>query len=212
MISILSFTFGPFQENTYVLYDETKDCIIIDPGCYDEAERLELVRAIDEKGLTPVRLINTHCHIDHVVGNKFIAEKYNLGLEINELDKPTLDSLPMVAQMYNLNAEISPEPSVFLNEGDVVKFGKSTLEILFTPGHSPGSITFYERGQKFMLVGDVLFRGSIGRTDLPGGDYDTLIASIKDKIFPFEDDYIIYNGHGPSTTIGFERSNNPFLK
>ena len=211
MITIDSFTFGPFQENTYILYDETKECIIIDPGCYDDQERNELNEFIENNKLNPVKLINTHCHIDHVVGNRFIADKYSLELEMNKHDKPMLDSLLTVAKMYNLKAEPSPEPSVYLSEGDVIKFGNSTLKILFTPGHSPGSITFYNTEQKFMIVGDVLFQGSIGRTDLPGGNYETLISSIKNKLFPMGDEYVVYNGHGQSTTIGFERKNNPFL-
>lgn len=211
MITIHSFTFGPFQENTYILSDETKECIIIDPGCYDAGERSELADFIEANKLKPVKLINTHCHIDHVVGNRFVADTYNLKLEMNEHDKPVLDSLMMVAGMYNLKAEPSPEPSVFLNEGDIVTFGSSSLEIVFTPGHSPGSITFYNREQKFMIAGDVLFYGSIGRTDLPGGHYDTLISSIKNKLFPLGDDYKVYNGHGQPTTIGFERKHNPFL-
>ncbi|MFY9308064.1 MAG: MBL fold metallo-hydrolase [Bacteroidia bacterium] len=211
MITVHAFTFGPFQENTYVLYDETMECIIIDPGCYDQKERTELAAFIEEKKLTPVKLINTHCHLDHVFGNGFVAGKYNLKLEINKLDKQVLDSFLMTASLYGLNADPSPQPSVYLEEGDKVKFGKSELEIVFTPGHSPGSITFYNREQKFMIAGDVLFYGSIGRTDLPGGNYQTLIDSIKNKLFPLGDDFTVYNGHGPSTTIGFERLNNPFL-
>ncbi len=211
MITVQTLTFGAFQENTYVLFDETKECIIFDPGCNDDQERAELVDFIENKGLKPVRLINTHCHIDHVLGNKFVAEKYNLGLEINELDKPVLDYMMMAAQMYGIPAEPSPAPSSYLNEGDVVGFGNSTLEIVFTPGHSPGSITFYNKEQKIMIVGDVLFYGSIGRTDLPGGHHQTLIDSIKTKLLPLGDDYVVYNGHGPSTNIGFERVNNPFL-
>jgi hydroxyacylglutathione hydrolase len=211
MISIQHFAFGPFQENTYILFDETKECIIIDPGCYDSGERAELADYIQNNFLKPIKLINTHCHIDHVVGNKFVADKYNLKLEINKHDLPVLESLMMVAAMYNLKAEPSPAPSVFLNEGDVIEFGNSKLEILFTPGHSPGSITFYNKEQKFMIVGDVLFYGSIGRTDLPGGDYNTLISSIKNKLLPMGDEYVVYNGHGQSTTIGFERNHNPFL-
>lgn len=211
MITVHSFTFGPFQENTYVLYDDTLECIIIDPGCYDQKERTELAAFIDEKKLKPVKLINTHCHLDHVFGNGYIAGKYNLKLEINKLDKQVLDAFLMTASLYNLNADPSPQPSVYLEEGDKIKFGKSELEILFTPGHSPGSITFYSREQKFMIAGDVLFYGSIGRTDLPGGNYQTLIDSIKKKLFPLGDDFKVYNGHGPSTTIGFERLNNPFL-
>lgn len=211
MITIQSFTFGPFQENTYVLYDETLECVVIDPGCYDEKERKELATFIDEKKLKPVKLINTHCHLDHVFGNAFVANTYKLKLEINQNDKKVLDSFLMSASLYGLNAEASPQPEVYLNEGDIIKFGNSELEIVFTPGHSPGSITFYNRTQKFMIAGDVLFYGSIGRTDLPGGDYKTLIDSIKNKLFPLGDDFTVYNGHGNSTSIGFERMNNPFL-
>ncbi len=211
MITIQSFTFGPFQENTYILFDETKECIIIDPGCYDEAERAELAAFIESKKLKPVKLINTHCHLDHVFGNGFVADKYNLKLEINKQDLPVLDAYLTTCGLYGLNAEPSPAPSVFLDEGDIVRFGNAELEILFTPGHSPGSITFYNREQKFMIAGDVLFYGSIGRTDLPGGNYETLINNIKTKLFPLGDDYTVYSGHGPETNTGFERKNNPFL-
>lgn len=211
MISIQSFAFGPFQENTYILYDETKECIIIDPGCYDDRNRNELAAFIEKEQLKPVRLINTHCHLDHVFGNGFVADKYNLKLEINKKDQPVLDSFMMTASMYNLDAQPSPQPSSFLDEGDIVQFGNSSLEILFTPGHSPGSITFYDKQQKFMIAGDVLFQGSIGRTDLPGGDMNTLISSIKNKLLPLGDEYVVYNGHGPATTIGEERNHNPFL-
>jgi hydroxyacylglutathione hydrolase len=211
MISIQSFVFGPFQENTYILFDETKNCIIIDPGCYDTRERSILESFIRDNKLQPVKLLNTHCHLDHVFGNGFVAEKYNLQLEINKNDQVVLDAYLLMANMYNLNAEPSPQPAVYLNEGDVITFGNSSLEIVFTPGHSPGSITFYNAEQKFMIAGDVLFSGSIGRTDLPGGDYDTLIASIKNKLLPLGDDYKVYNGHGPFTTIGVERKSNPFL-
>ena len=211
MIKIASFTFNPFSENTYILFDKTKECILIDPGCYDDNERKELVNFIEKEKLQPVKLLNTHCHIDHVFGNNFFSKKYNLRLEINKKDLPTLKALLQVAHLYQLNAEESPEPSIFLDEGDTIKFGDSTLDILFTPGHSPGSITFYHKEQKFMVAGDVLFYGSIGRTDLPGGDHATLIRNIKTKLFPLGDDFEVYSGHGPMTTIGFERKNNPFL-
>ncbi len=211
MISIHSFTFNPFAENTYILFDETKQCIIIDPGCYDNSERTALATFIDNAGLKPVKLLNTHCHLDHVFGNGFVSQKYNLKLEINKNDEPVLDSYLTVASIYNMNAEPSPSPSVYLNEGDIIKFGNSELEIVLTPGHSPGSITFYNKEQKFMIAGDVLFQGSIGRSDLPGGNFETLINSIKTKLFPLGDDYKVYSGHGPQTTIGVERNNNPFL-
>lgn len=211
MISIHHFTFGPFQENTYILSDETNECIIIDPGCYDDNERSVLVSFINEKKLTPVRLLNTHCHIDHVFGNKFVSETFNIGLEIHKNDLPVLDSLMNVAHLYNLNVEKSPAPKKFLEEGDKIIFGKSSLDILFTPGHSPGSICFVSQVQKFAISGDVLFYGSIGRTDLPGGDHQTLINSIKTKLFPLGDDFTVYSGHGQETTIGFERIHNSFV-
>jgi len=211
MINIQTFTFGPFQENTYLLYDSSKECIIIDPGCYDEQERLELADFIETNKLHPVRLLNTHCHIDHVVGNNFVAKKYNLKLEINKHDLTTLHSLMMVARMYNLQAEPSPEPAVFLEEGDIVKFGNSMLEIVFTPGHSPGSITFYNKEQKMMIAGDVLFYGSIGRTDFPGGDFDLLAKGIRTKLYTMPEDTVIYPGHGPVTLVGHERRTNPHV-
>ena len=211
MISIQGFVFNPFLENTYILYDETKECVIIDPGCSNDEERKELSDFIKEENLKPVKLLNTHCHIDHVFGNSFVAKKYNLGLEIHEDDLQVLHSLPQVSHLYGLNAEESIEPSSFLNEGDIVKFGNSSLEIFFTPGHSPGSISFYNKEEKLIVGGDVLFQGSIGRTDLPGGDHETLLTSIREKLFTLDDDFIVFSGHGEETTIGFEKKNNPFL-
>jgi hydroxyacylglutathione hydrolase len=211
MIKIDFFTFGPFQENTYILSDETRQCIIIDPGCYDDAERAELKGFISAHDLKPVRLLNTHCHIDHVFGNKFIAETYHLGLQIHKKDLPVLQSLMQVAHMYQLNAEESPEPAKFIDEGDKIEFGNSKLDILFCPGHCPGHVVFVSHEQKFVIGGDVLFYGSIGRTDLPGGHHQTLIDSIKNKLFPLGDEYTVWPGHGPETNIGFERRSNPFL-
>jgi glyoxylase-like metal-dependent hydrolase (beta-lactamase superfamily II) len=213
MIKIQSFTFNGFQENTYVLFDESKKCIIIDPGCYEQNEKLELERFIVDNELEPIKLINTHCHIDHVLGNRFVAEKWGLDLEMHELDLPTLRSVKDYCQLYGFhNHEESPEPSTFLKEGDKIHFGNSSLDVLFTPGHAPGHIVLHSKEQHFLIGGDVLFQMSIGRTDLPGGDYDTLISSIKDKLLPLDEQTKVYCGHGPSTTIGFEKANNPFLK
>ena len=213
MIKIQSFTFNGFQENTYVLFDESKKCIIIDPGCYEQNEKLELERFIVDNELEPVKLINTHCHIDHVLGNRFVAEKWGLDLEMHELDLPTLRSVKDYCQLYGFhNYEESPEPSTFLKEGDKIHFGNSSLDVLFAPGHAPGHIVLYSKEQHFVIGGDVLFQMSIGRTDLPGGDYDTLISSIKDKLLPLDEQTKVYSGHGPSTTIGYEKTNNPFLK
>ncbi len=211
MVTIQGFSFNPFEENTYILFDETKECVIIDPGCSNRSEQEELMQFINDEGLKPVRLVNTHCHVDHVMGNTFVSKKYNLGLEIHKEDLQTLHSLPQVSHLYGLNAEESVEPTSYLNEGDQIKFGNSVLDIVFTPGHSPGSICFISHADKFALCGDVLFYGSIGRTDLPGGDHDLLLSSIREKLFTLGDDYTIFSGHGPETNIGFEKKHNPFL-
>jgi hydroxyacylglutathione hydrolase len=213
MINIQIFTFSPFQENMYVLSDETKECVIIDPGCYESHEKKQLSEFIEKEGLKPVKLLNTHCHIDHVFGNKFVADTYQLGLEMHELDLPVLNSQMQTAHVYQIpNVDESPAPSSFFDEGDVIEFGNSKLDILFTPGHAPGHVVFVAHEQQFVIGGDVLFYGSIGRTDLPGGDFDTLINSIKTKLFTLDDAFEVYSGHGPKTTIGFEKMNNPFLK
>lgn len=212
MLQVQAFTFGPFEENTYILYDETKECVIIDPGCGNRSEQEEFAQFIKDEDLKPVKLLNTHCHVDHVLGNTFIAKKYSLGLEIHEEALETLHSLPQVSHLYGLNAEESIEPSKFIGEGDQIKFGNSTLDILFTPGHSPGSICFVSHADKFVIAGDVLFYGSIGRTDLPGGDHELLLQNIREKLFPLPDDYVVFSGHGQDTTIGFEKKHNPFLR
>src|SRR5688572_20412537 len=166
MILIHSFTFNPFYENSYILSDETGDCVIIDPGCHINEEEQELVEYVKSNGLKPVRLLNTHCHVDHVFGNQFVADKWKLGLEVHQLDVPVLNSFAKVCQMYGFQGGPQPEPSRFLAEGETITFGNSKLDILFTPGHSPGSVCFYNAEQKFVIGGDVLFQGSIGRTDL----------------------------------------------
>jgi hydroxyacylglutathione hydrolase len=211
-MNVVKFTFGPFQENTYVIYDETKECIIMDPGCYDEKERNRLVTLIESRELIPVKLINTHCHIDHIFGNKFISEKYNLPLESHKDEQQTIEYSKLAAQMYQLTLEQSPEITVFWEEGDIVKFGNSELSVLFTPGHSPASISFYSKKDNFIIAGDVLFHESIGRTDLPGGDFETLANNIRTKLYVLPDETKVYSGHGQETTIGHEKMWNPFVK
>jgi hydroxyacylglutathione hydrolase len=211
MLQISCITFGPFQENTYILYDETQECAVVDPGCYTREEKNELVSFIEKHGLKPVKILLTHSHIDHVLGNAFLAEKYGIPIEMNEIDLPGLRAVPVYGQQYGIYADPSPEPSVFLNECDITTFGSSSLEVLFTPGHSPGSICFFSKEAESVISGDVLFYGSIGRTDLPGGNYQTLISSIKTKLFPLGDNVKVYSGHGPATTVGFEKKSNPFL-
>ncbi len=211
MIKIHSFEFNPFSENTYVLSDETRECIVIDPGCYSAEESAELRDYIEKNELIPVALINTHCHIDHMLGNKFVAETYKIDLQCNELELENLHFSPVYGPNWGIYPQISPEPTAFLKEGDVIRFGKSELQVYFTPGHSPGSVSLYHKEQNFVIAGDVLFRASIGRTDLPGGDHAALLSSIRSKMFKFDDKCTVYSGHGPTTTIGFEKKYNPFL-
>lgn len=211
MIQVHTFTFNPFQENTYVLYDETKEAVIVDPGCYSEVEKRELEQFISKNELKPVKLLNTHAHIDHMLGNNFVSGRYKVGLEMHRADVDLLKSAPVYGEMWGIHPEPSPEPAQLLDEGDVVKFGNSELKVLFTPGHCPGSITFWSEKDHFILAGDVLFYGSIGRTDLPGGNTATLLKSIREKLLVLDEKTNVYSGHGPETTIGFEKANNPFL-
>lgn len=213
MVTIKKFTFNAFQENTYVLSDPaTKECFIIDPGCSNTQEDVVLLNYIDEHKLKPIKLINTHCHIDHVLGNQLIASKYNLSLEAHQLEVPVLQSCNQVSKFYGIPFRGSPEITRLLKEGDDLHLGTNVIQLLLTPGHSPGSLCLHLPDQHEVIGGDVLFQGSIGRTDLPGGDYDTLIRSIKTKLLPLPDNTIVHPGHGPSTTIGDERRMNPFLQ
>jgi len=212
-MQIQVFTFNQFFENTIIVFDKTKECVIIDPGCYTISEKDTLHKYISTNNLIPVKLINTHCHIDHILGNNFIAKTYDLELEMNANDMELIKSSNEIAQLYGFtDYEMSPLPKKFLNEGDTLEFGNSQFKILFTPGHAPGHISLYSEKDGLLISGDVLFNNSIGRTDLPGGNYDLLIESIKNKILTLNDNTIVYCGHGPSTTIGNERLNNPFLK
>ncbi len=211
MLIIKSFTFGPFQENMFVLHDASNECAIIDPGCYTSAEQQILKKYIEEKKLHPVLLLNTHCHIDHITGNRFVHDTYRLFPLIHKEDLIVLQSQERVCQMYGLNYDPSPLPEKFIDEGDVVSFGQTKLKVLFTPGHAPGHVVFYNAENKFVINGDVLFSGSIGRTDLPLGDFDTLENSIKTKLYTLPNATVVYCGHGQATTIGHEKKNNPFV-
>ncbi|MEM1358416.1 MAG: MBL fold metallo-hydrolase [Bacteroidota bacterium] len=213
MTKILSLTFNVVQENTYLVYDEaSRDCIIFDPGCNSATEEQELVDTIEQHQLHPVKLINTHCHFDHVFGNAFVAKKYHLTLGAHPLEAPVLEWAPMALQMYGIPPmETSPLIDYHLNEGDIVTLGEARFEVLFCPGHSPGSICFHNKEEHYLIAGDVLFNGSIGRTDLPGGDHATLLGSIMTKLFPLPEETVVYPGHGGTTTIGKERASNPFF-
>jgi hydroxyacylglutathione hydrolase len=211
MLKIKSFVFSPIQENTYLLYNEYNDCIIIDPGCYFPEEKDELKDFITKSGLLPRMLLNTHCHLDHVFGNKFVAETWGLTLHLNEKGKKLLDYAPASGLMYNMPFDNYAGDFIYLKEGDIVKIGDDELVIIEAPGHSPGHICFYCAKQHFIISGDVLFNRSIGRTDLPGGDHETLLKNIREKLFVLPDETVVYSGHGEQTTIGEEKKYNPFL-
>ncbi len=211
-MKIQRFTFNYFQENTYVLYDSTNECVIIDPGCSNREEEKELVKFIEDKNLKPVLLLNTHCHIDHILGNAFVSITYGLSLHIHKNDLHVLNAGPRIAESYGFPYTPSPQPGHFLEEGQKINFGETVLDIVFTPGHSPGSVCFINHSEKVVIGGDVLFQGSIGRTDLPGGDFQTLADSIKARLYTLPDDYTVYPGHGGETTIGVEKITNPFVR
>lgn len=211
MFQIKVLTFNPVQENTYILYNEYNECIIIDPGCYFDNEKEALKSFIMKNQLQPKMLLNTHCHLDHVFGNKYIAEEYKLTLRIHKNEEQVLEMAPESGLMFNLPFDNYRGELVFLKEGDIVSLLNDKLKVIEAPGHSPGSICFYCEKQNFIIGGDVLFQNSIGRTDLPGGSHEDLVRNIKGKLFKLPGDVKVYPGHGPATTIGEEMKSNPFL-
>lgn len=210
MITVQSFVFNPFSENTYVVYDETNEALIIDPGCYAPQEQKALSNFIQSSKLKVKLLLNTHCHIDHVLGNDFVKTTYHVPLLIPPLEENLLRAVKAYAPNYGFANYRETEPDQWLNEGDEITWGNSQLKVLALPGHSPGHIGLYSQAQQFVLSGDVLFQGSIGRTDLPGGDLDTLIESIHKKLFVLPDEIVVHAGHGDDTTLGEEKRSNPF--
>lgn len=210
MLQLAQFTFNPFMENTYVVYQHGGEAWIIDPGCSSRSEEKELDDFIRGNNLKVTRLINTHCHIDHVLGNYFVKNNYQVPLYLHQLEEPMLRSVKLYAPMYGFPRYQETEPDFFLQEGDILELAQYQFKILFVPGHSPGHIALYHEEGGWLLGGDVLFDGSIGRTDLPGGDFDMLIQSIHEKLFILPDSTVVHCGHGPSTTIGKEKRTNPF--
>lgn len=210
MVTIKSFAFNLFGTNTYLLWDETLECVIVDPACSNSTEQEVLAGFIKTNNLIPKAQVITHYHIDHIAGIEFVKDTYDIG--------PTAHSAG--SQFWQVHGGISAygltvsrviSPDHTVEENDKIRFGQSELEVLYTPGHANGSICLVNHAQKFVIAGDVLFYGSIGRTDLPSGDFDVLIDSIMNKLFVLDDSYIVYPGHGPKTTIGLEKNQNPFL-
>lgn len=211
MLHIQSFANNPYQENTYLLYDDSLECAFIDPGMYTAGEQNKVVDFIRENHLKPVLLLNTHCHIDHVLGNKFVFDQFGLKPQFHEGELPVLTAVPSYAPQMGIRYEVSPVPEMYLPETGTIKFGETELKLIFAPGHSPAHLCFYAEKDAVLMGGDVLFRESIGRTDLPGGNTAQLLKNIEEKLFTLPDKVIVHPGHGPETTIGHEKVYNPFL-
>ncbi|SHO62903.1 MBL fold metallo-hydrolase [Algoriphagus zhangzhouensis] len=211
MLKIKSFTFNPFQENTYVIYDDKGNAAIIDPGCYEKYEQQELHSFIEGEGLKPQLLLNTHCHVDHVLGNAWVKRTYGIPFLIHQNEVAVLNSVQVYAPNYGFALYEAIEPDGYLSEGHDIEIGSEELKVLFVPGHAPGHVVFHHEGTNTCIAGDTLFRGSIGRTDLPGGNHEQLLTKIKSELFSLPDQTVIYPGHGPETTIEFEKIHNPFV-
>ncbi|OJW70268.1 MAG: MBL fold hydrolase [Candidatus Amoebophilus sp. 36-38] len=211
MLSVKRFTFNPLAEHTYVVYDETKSCAIIDPGCLESDEQKKLSDFIQEQGLHVQHLINTHCHIDHIVGNAYIKRTYGVKLAIHPADLELMRLAGAHAPRYGIFGYEPTTPDIFVAAGDFIQVGNHQLKVLHVPGHSPGHIALYCATNQICFVGDVLFKNYVGRTDLPGGDYDVLLKSIHEQLFKLDDQVTLYPGHGANTTIGVEKRNNPFV-
>ncbi|MFW5879975.1 MAG: MBL fold metallo-hydrolase [bacterium] len=210
-MKIKKFIFNPIQVNTYVLYDETRECIIIDPGCSNNAECEALKEFIASNSLKPKLAINTHGHFDHILGNTFVKNEYQVPIILHELDLDYVKNAVEIGVSFGMQIDSPPLPDQYVNENDFIEFGNSSFKVLHCPGHSPGGIALYSKEHLVLISGDVLFSSSIGRTDLPGGDYSTIIRSIKEKLLVLDNNTVVYPGHGNETSIGAEKKMNPFL-
>jgi len=211
VIEVEKFVFNPFQENTYLLYDNSKECVVIDAGCYSDEDFDQIFNYISSHNLKLVKLINTHGHIDHIMGLPRLSEHFNLIAEFHKEELYLINQAVEQGKIFGINLIAFPKINTSLQENTDVTFGHSILKVLHVPGHTKGSVAFVSESDKFIITGDVLFKGSIGRTDLSGGDFNILMNSITNKLLKFNDDFLIYPGHGPSSTIGEEKVSNPFL-
>ncbi len=213
MLSLTAFTFNPFAENTYLVWDEaTREAAIIDPGMMTGNEEVVIQDFIVSNELNLKQLLLTHGHIDHVLGCDFIRKAYGVLPVGHALLPVTLAESERAAQVYGIPYTLSPQPAAFLKEGDTVRVGNAELEVREAPGHARCHLVFIDHAGKQMIGGDVLFKGSVGRMDLPGGNGEVLMQSIREKLYSLPDDYTVYSGHGDSTTIGWEARNNPFVR
>ena len=213
MLSVKTFIFNPIQVNTYVVYNENKDCVIIDAGNFERFEDEQILSYIDKTGLKPLMLLNTHSHIDHVMGNKVLADKYYVELAASPVEKPFYDKIWMYAAAFgiDLSQDRFMTPAIDLADGEIIKVGDDGLKVLYTPGHAPGHVCFYDEKDGIVFTGDTLFYRGIGRCDLPGGNYSTIENSLREVLYKLPDDTIAYCGHGPQTRIGDEKRNNPYV-
>ena len=211
MIKVEKFVVNPLGENSFVLSDETGACIFVDPGFYFEEEHNEIKEYVRQNKLTPVKITSTHFHFDHIMGVEFVRNEFSIPFYAHKNDSFFVEGV--VEQAGRFGIKMNPIKAIdgYLTENDVIEFGNSKLEVIHVPGHAPGHVVFYSKQDGFIIAGDVLFYGSIGRTDLPGGSYETLISNIKNKWFVLPDDTKVYCGHGPETSLGFEKTTNPFL-
>lgn len=212
-MNVSRFVVNLFGENTYVLWDaESHEAAIIDPGVSTPTEREALDKFLEREKLTPVHLVNTHLHIDHALGNLYVKDRYGLKLEASREDEFLGRTFSDQARRFGMRVQVDNHtPEVYLADGDRFYVGKEPVDVIAVPGHSPGSIALYAPESGFVITGDALFQGSIGRTDLPGGSQPTLVDSIRRKLFALPDDTVVLPGHGPETTIGAEKRSNPYL-
>jgi len=211
-MKLKSLVFNPFYENTYILWDDTKEAIIVDPGCYETYEVDELKRFVHSQDLSVKAIVNTHCHIDHVLGNYITKTYYNCPLWVPKGEADSYRAVTAYAPQWGITGFTYEEPDLLLENDAIIEFGNTKLQSIYCPGHSPGHLVFHNQEEKVIIGGDVLFRESIGRTDLPGGNHSQLLENIKNKLYTLDDDIEVFPGHGPSTTIGHEKNNNPFLR
>jgi glyoxylase-like metal-dependent hydrolase (beta-lactamase superfamily II) len=212
MMNIKKFTFNPVEVNAIVLWDETLDCVLIDPACFYPEEEQQLKQFIESNHLKPILLLNTHGHFDHLMGNGFIKKTWGLKNEIHQDDDYLVQRAETQALKFGMEMPAPPSSGRFFADGELITFGNSELKVIHVPGHSPGGVAFYSEADQLLIAGDILFSGSIGRTDLPMGNYNLLISGIKEKLMVLNDEVKVYCGHGPGTTIGNEKRNNPYLK